>query len=105
MDEIGIGSTYVLAFQTFPAAFSLFEGKGVPQLFAVLFFITLLSLGIDSSMSSIEAVAVAFVDSNRWCKEHPRIVSGLLCFSGYFLSLILTTRGGYDALIILDHYW
>jgi len=104
VDEIGIGSTYVLAFQTFPAAFSLFQGKGVPQLFAVLFFITLLSLGIDSSMSSIEAVAVAFVDSNRWCKEHPRIVSGLLCFSGYFLSLILTTRGGYDALIILDHY-
>jgi len=104
VDEIGIGSTYVLAFQTFPAAFSLFQGKGVPQLFAVLFFITLLSLGIDSSMSSIEAVAVAFVDSSVWCKEHPRIVSGLLCFSGYFLSLILTTRGGYDALIILDHY-
>merc|ERR1712157_177849 len=51
------------------AVFALLEGKGVPQLFAVLFFITLLSLGIDSSMSLVEAVVVAFVDAVPWCKE------------------------------------
>merc|ERR1712146_720754 len=42
INDIGIGSTFVVAFQTFPAAFNLFQGAGVPQIMAVLFFITLL---------------------------------------------------------------
>jgi len=104
INDIGIGSTFVVAFQTFPAAFNLFQGAGVPQIMAVLFFITLLCLGIDSSMAFIEAVSLAFIDSNRWCKENPRKVSGGLCMTGFLLTLIMSTRAGYDVLDILDHY-
>jgi len=49
-------SGYILSFQTFPATFSSFSGKGAPQAFSVLFFLTLLLLGIDSAMSLVEAV-------------------------------------------------
>jgi len=104
VDEIGIGSTFAVAFQTFPAAFTLFEGKGVPQLFAVLFFITLLSLGIDSSMSLVEAVVVAFVDAVPWCKERQTLVAAVTCAVGFLCSLIMCTKGGYDVLDIIDHY-
>ena len=89
---------------TLHTAFSLFEGKGAPNVFSVLFFVTLLLLGIDSAMSLVEAVCEALIDNFKFCRRHVPLVSALVCLAGFLVSLIMTTRGGYQILDIIDHF-
>ena len=96
-------SGYILSFQTFPATFALFEGKA-PQLFSILFFITLLLLGIDSAMSLVESVCEAFIDNNGWCKRHVPLVVFFFCSVGFLFSIMMATKSGYYILDILDHF-
>ncbi|QDZ22970.1 sodium/chloride symporter [Chloropicon primus] len=97
-------SGYILSFQTFPATFSSFSGKGAPQAFSVLFFLTLLLLGIDSAMSLVEAVCEAFIDNNTFCRKHVPLVVFVFCSIGFLFSFIMATKSGYYVLDILDHF-
>jgi NSS family neurotransmitter:Na+ symporter len=96
-------SGYILSFQTFPATFALFDGKA-PQIFSILFFITLLLLGIDSAMSLVESVCEAFIDNNGWCKRHVPLVVFFFCSVGFLFSIMMATKSGYYILDILDHF-
>jgi len=102
--ETVASSGFVLSFQTFPATFSTFDGKGAPQAFSVMFFLTLILLGIDSAMSLTEAVCDALVDSNAWSRRNVPIVVGAFCFIGFLCSFVMATRGGYWVLDIIDHF-
>lgn len=88
-----------LAFVTYPTAIALLPS--VPAIFGFLFFLILLSLGIDSAFSLVEAVVTAVQD--RWPisrKKATWLLSGL----AFVLGLIFTTRGGLYWLDIVDHF-
>ncbi|RME53498.1 sodium-dependent transporter [Candidatus Woesearchaeota archaeon] len=89
-----------LAFVVFPQALSLF-GKA-SAFFAALFFLTLLSLGIDSAFSLVEAVNAALKDWSP--KLSVAKLSAIVSVVGFLGGLIFTTRGGLYFLDIVDHF-
>ena len=92
-----------LGFITYPTAIAMF-GPGWSQLFAILFFATLLMLGIDSAFSLVEVLMSPLVDIYPKCKENRSVVALILCLGFFLLSLVFATRGGFWALEIVDHY-
>lgn len=94
----GIG----LAFVVYPQAISLFPGGVVIQSFIGLaFFLMLLTLGIDSAFSLVEAVEAATEDKFKINKK-----SFLIGFSilGFLFGLLYSTQGGLYWLDIVDHF-
>jgi len=84
-----------LSFVVFPKALSLMPFA--PGLFAALFFIMLLSLGIDSAFSLVEAVSTAVHDKYPHIRKQD--VSLYVCIAGFIIGIIFTTTAG---LIYLD---
>lgn len=73
---------------------------------SVLFFIMLLSLGLDSTFAWLETLIAVVNDT---CKSfeykvtHPQIV-GFLCVMLFLLGLPFITRGGNSLLDVIDHF-
>ena len=88
-----------LAFVTYPTAISLLPT--LPALFGVLFFITLLSLGIDSAFSLVEAIVAAVRD--RW-RIKQKTATWLISGIAFALGLLFTTGAGLYWLDIVDHF-
>ncbi|MFO7811121.1 MAG: sodium-dependent transporter [Candidatus Delongbacteria bacterium] len=88
-----------LAFVVFPKALSLMPWAGF---FSVLFFITLLTLGIDSGFSLVEAVNASVKD------KYPNItlakISLYTCGLAFVLGLFFITDAGLYYLDIVDHF-
>ena len=94
----GIG----LAFITYPQAISLLPGGIVVQaIFGVFFFVMLLTLGIDSVFSLVEAVESAFSDKFLFTKKKFLITFMTV---GFLLGLFFSTQGGIFWLDIFDHF-
>ena len=79
-----------LAFVTFPYALSkLPAGQGV---FSGIFFVALLTLGIDSAFSIVEACLATVVDSKpRWSRT---FVLPVICLVGLLIGVIYCFGGG-----------
>ena len=88
-----------LAFVVFPEALSLMPW---PEFFSVVFFLTLLLLGIDSAFSLVEAINAAILDENNNWKTH--ILSFWVCCIAFLGGIIFTTRAGLYFLDIIDHF-
>ena len=70
--------------------------------FSVLFFLTLLSLGIDSAFSLVEAVNATFLDTSK--KLATKKVAFYVCFVSFVLGIIFTTGAGLYFLDLIDHF-
>ena len=88
-----------LAFVAYPTMIS--QLPFFPALFGVVFFLMLLTLGIDSAFSMVEAVVAGFTDKWRFPK---RTAIFIFCFFCFLTGLILSTRGGFYWLDIIDHW-
>ncbi|MFQ5580769.1 MAG: sodium-dependent transporter [Nitrospiria bacterium] len=88
-----------LAFVVFPQALSLMPGA---WFFAILFFVTLLSLGIDSAFSLVEAVNTVFADKVK--KPMLKQISFCVCSVCFLLGILFTTRAGLYWLDVIDHF-
>lgn len=87
-----------LAFVTYPLAIAKLPfGAAV---FGIIFFLMLLTLGIDSAFSMIEALSAGLEDMGF---EHRRAVQ-VLCLAGFSVGLIYVTGAGYWLLELVDHY-
>ena len=93
-----------LAFVTYPAAITKMGDLGAiwPPVMGVLFFVALLTLGIDSLFSLIEAIGAGFND--RYPKVKRVHVAGALCGGAFLLGLPLCMRGGLAWLDLFDHW-
>jgi len=91
----GIG----LAFVTYPMAISLLPVAA--RFFAALFFLLLLTLGIDSAFSMTEPVVESIVDKWRLKKKY---VLPVVCVFGFLIGLPFTTRAGLYWIDIADHF-
>jgi NSS family neurotransmitter:Na+ symporter len=88
-----------LAFVVFPQALSLMPWAAF---FSVVFFVTLLTLGIDSAFSLVEAVNVVISDSKKKWVKHK--IAFIVCLLAFLCGIIFTTRAGLYFLDIVDHF-
>ncbi len=88
-----------LAFVTYPTIISMLPFAA--GLFGILFFLMLLTLGIDSAFSLVEAGAASIIDKFKLKRIHVNIGFGIVAM---LIGLIYTTRGGLFWLDIVDHF-
>ncbi len=82
------GKSIGLAFVAFPKALATLPYSNV---FSVVFFIALLTLGIDSAFSITEAALASLIDKTGWRRL---TVLGAMSVIGFGVGLIFCTEGG-----------
>jgi NSS family neurotransmitter:Na+ symporter len=98
IENLGIAGPS-LAFITYPTAIALFPVA--TTLFGVLFYIALLTFGIDSAFSMIEPMSIGLHSKWRMTKQR---ATALICLAGFLASLVFTTGSGLHWLDIVDHF-
>lgn len=104
-DQAGVAVTEVvrggieLTFVTYPAAIQLLPIA--PALFGILFFLMILTLGIDSAFATIEAASIPIIEEFNVARL--KVITSL-CILGLASGLVYTTNAGYHWLTIMDHY-
>ena len=88
-----------LTFVTYPTAISLLPFAA--SIFGIMFFIALLTFGIDSAFSMIEPIADGI--NSKW-KISKAKGTAILCTLGFFISLIFATGGGSHLLDIVNSF-
>ena len=88
-----------LAFITYPTIINLFPFAN--KLFGVLFFLMLLTLGIDSAFSLVEAASVGIMD--KWKVSRVKVILGFVV-AGILIGLFYATGSGLFWLDIVDHF-
>lgn len=91
-----------VAFISYPEAIAALPGGAIIQvLFALVFFLMLFTLGIDSAFSIVEGIVAGLVDKFGWNRKKTIIT---MCFIGFAGGLIFATKGGLYWLDITDHW-
>lgn len=93
------GSGFGLAFITYPTAISLLPA--LAPLFGILFFLLLLTLGVDSAFSQVEPVVASLTD--KWGFKKRWVLPGI-CGLSFLIGILYTTRGGFYWLDIADYF-
>lgn len=88
-----------LAFVTIPTAIS--KMPFAAAFFGVIFFITLLTLAIDSLFSLVEANVTALMD--KWRISRTKATFGV-CLASLVIGLLYASKGGLYWLDIVDHW-
>jgi len=96
--ELGIGGP-TLTFITYPTAISLLPVAA--SFFGMIFFIALLSFGVDSAFSMVEPMVSGIHGKFRVTKAK---ATGLMCIIGFFISLLFSSGSGLYWLDIVDHF-
>jgi solute carrier family 6 amino acid transporter-like protein 5/7/9/14 len=94
-------SGVTLAFVVYPSA--VLE-MPVSTLWAILFFVMLITLGLDSEFALVETVTTALMDQFPKLRNHKALTIIVTCCIGYLLGLTLTTNGGVYMLQLMDIY-
>jgi len=87
-----------LAFVIYPTAIGLMP---LAPVIAVMFFVTLLTLGIDSAFSIVEGAVAGFRD--KW-RVSQSTAAGAFCVVGFLIGIVFTTGAGMFWLDIVDHW-
>ncbi|MFP4697068.1 MAG: sodium-dependent transporter [Eubacteriales bacterium] len=91
-----------LAFITYPEAIAqLPGGEWIQVIFALVFFLMLLTLGIDSAFSIVEGFITGLVDKFGWNKKKTVTT---VCILGFLAGLFFATNAGLYWLDIVDHW-
>ncbi|KAI4571833.1 hypothetical protein MJG53_013939 [Ovis ammon polii x Ovis aries] len=90
-----------LVFILYPEAISTLSGS---TFWAIVFFIMLLALGIDSSMGGMEAVITGLADDFQVLKRHRKLFTFAVSFGTFLLALFCITKGGIYVLTLLDTF-
>lgn len=99
--EDGTGGGTGLAFVAFPAAITK---MGVPNLWAVILFITLFTLGVDSAFSMVEAASTVIADTGVGKKVNRMLIALSICLLGLCCSIVFCSNFGQEALDVVDFY-
>ncbi|XP_061187866.1 sodium- and chloride-dependent glycine transporter 1-like [Saccostrea echinata] len=90
-----------LAFVVYPAAVTSLP---LPTLWSILFFLMLITLGIDSQFAMLESVLTGIIDYFPFLRPKKTLVILSISFVFFLLGLPMTTPGGMYVLQLMDHY-
>jgi len=90
-----------LAFITYP---DLVTRLPLPTLWAILFFLMLFTLGLDSQFAIVETILTGILDFAPRLRPKKTLTVGIICITGFILGLPLTCPGGGYLLDLLDNY-
>ncbi|XP_052678713.1 sodium- and chloride-dependent glycine transporter 1-like isoform X1 [Crassostrea angulata] len=90
-----------LAFVVYPEAI---QSLPLPTLWSILFFLMLITLGIDSQFAMLESVLTGIVDYFPGLRSKKTLVMLVISIVFYILGLPMTTPGGMYILQLMDHY-
>ncbi|XP_032525752.2 sodium-dependent nutrient amino acid transporter 1-like [Danaus plexippus] len=96
---LGSGGTS-LAFVSYPDAIA--KTPFLPQLFAVLFFLMMATLGVGSGVALLSTINTVLLDSFPRVPTH--FMSAGVCSALFLIGLIYVTPGGQYVLELVDHY-
>ncbi|XP_010641860.1 sodium-dependent dopamine transporter [Fukomys damarensis] len=71
---------------------------------AVVFFIMLLTLGLDSAMGGMESVITGLIDEFQLLHRHRELFTLCIVLGTFLLSLFCVTNGGIYVFTLLDHF-
>ncbi|XP_060551998.1 sodium-dependent proline transporter-like isoform X1 [Ruditapes philippinarum] len=90
-----------LAFTVYPYAVTLLPAS---PFWAIIFFLMLLTLGVDSQFVLVETVTTALMDRFIVLRKYKLLTVMVLCAIFFLLGLTLTTNGGIYMLEVMDTY-
>nr|XP_006635943.1 PREDICTED: sodium-dependent dopamine transporter [Lepisosteus oculatus] len=90
-----------LVFIIYPEAIATLPGSSV---WAVIFFIMLLTLGIDSAMGGMESVITGLIDEFKFLHKHRELFTLFIVVTTFLISLFCVTNGGIYVFTLLDHF-
>jgi NSS family neurotransmitter:Na+ symporter len=88
-----------LTFITYPTAISLLPFAAA--FFGIIFYIALLTFGVDSAFSMIEPITSGI--HGKWHMSKAK-ATGIMCIIGFIASLVFITGAGLHWLVIVDHF-
>ncbi|XP_043456234.1 orphan sodium- and chloride-dependent neurotransmitter transporter NTT5-like isoform X2 [Prionailurus bengalensis] len=88
-----------LAFAAFSQAISLFPGA---SLWAILFFLALVIMGLSTLMSILEGIVCPLQNSFSLFRRYPKLLSVLICLGGFLGSLVFTSHAGSYIMSLFD---
>ena len=98
-DVVSSGSG--LAFIVFP--FAVTKLPGAP-FWAIIFFIMMLTLGLDSQFATLETIITSITDVSPYAKKKKTLLIFVMCVGLYLLGLPYCTRGGQYWIDIMDKF-
>ncbi|OAF71878.1 hypothetical protein A3Q56_00346 [Intoshia linei] len=96
-NESGIG----LIFIAFPAVMSQLQ---IPQLWSVMFFFTILLIGMDSQFAMLQTVTCSLLDQFPKLRRFNILLNFTLCFLFFCCGIICVTDAGYYIILMLNDY-
>lgn len=98
IQDLGIAGPELI-FITYPTAIALLPAAAI--LFGIVFYIALLTFGIDSAFSMIEPMTASVQE--KWNISKTKS-TGILCIIGFLISLLFTRGNGLYLIEILDNF-
>ncbi|XP_070575280.1 sodium-dependent noradrenaline transporter-like isoform X2 [Ptychodera flava] len=90
-----------LVFVVYPEAIATLPGS---TFWAIIFFIMLITLGLDSSMGGLEAVMTGLLDEFPQCKKRRELLLGGVVGSVFLIALVNVTYGGIYVFHLMDNF-
>jgi len=89
-----------LAFISYPSALAKFDF--LPQLFSVLFFLMLVTLGLGSATGLTSGIIAVVCDN--FPNTNKTLITGIICVIGFLVGLVYVTPGGQAILELVDFF-
>ncbi|XP_071545769.1 sodium-dependent proline transporter-like isoform X2 [Panulirus ornatus] len=91
-----------LTFIAYPEAIS--RALPIPQLWSVLFFFMLFTLGLDSEFALLETVLTGIYDSIPRSRNHKLLLTGIICTSCFLMGIPLCSSVGLYIFYLIDTF-
>ncbi|XP_060075279.1 sodium- and chloride-dependent glycine transporter 2-like [Ylistrum balloti] len=90
-----------LVFMAYPEALAQLP---LPNLWSVIFFLMLLSIGLDTQFSHMETIVTALLDQFPSLRRKRTIIHALVCLIWCIFGLVLCSQGGMYVFQLMDWY-
>ncbi|XP_029638378.2 sodium-dependent serotonin transporter [Octopus sinensis] len=100
IDDIAVAGPG-LVFVVYPEAVSMMSGS---TFWAIIFFLMLITLGLDSTFGGLESLMTGFTDEVSLIRRHREVFVAILLSALFLLALPTTTYGGQYVVTLLDSH-